>query len=212
MTLSVQVFEDMATQFPEFYGQSSENAEDFIEKMEFSCLLADKHDPAIILRIFCFCLKGDARSWLKRYQAPFQQAQPPQEITYEGVKQAFIERFPRKVEDPDKVWHSIQSLVQGEDQSVDALLKQFNELWERWCVALGDENPPAMLKKDRFLGSLKASLRLKVELKQPRSFDEAVEMAKNKEWKMQRLNQLGITVDPKVEVRFWINQRCLQMG
>ena len=125
-------------------------------------------------------------------------------MAYDEVKRAFIDHF-RKVEDPDKLWHTIQGLVQGEEQDVDAFLKQFNELWERWCVALDEEAPSTMLKKDRFLSSLKSSLRWKVELKQPHSFEEAVEMAKNKEWKIKRLIQLGIKEKSEVEVKI-VNQ------
>ena len=45
---------------------------------------------------------------------------------------------------------------------MDTFLKKFNELWERWCIALNEEAPPAMLKKDRFVSSLKSSLQWKV--------------------------------------------------
>ena len=187
----------MATQFLEFHGHKDEDAEEFMEKMEFACLLADKQDHAVMLRILFFSLKGEARIWLKDYQA---QLKPPRVMAYDEVKRAFIDHF-RKVEDPDKLWHTIQGLVQGEEQDVDAFLKQFNELWERWCVALDEEAPPTMLKKEKFLSSLKSSLRWKVELKQPHSFEEAVEMAKNKEWKIKRLIQLGIKEKSEVEVK-----------
>jgi len=80
---------------------------------------------------------------------------------------------------------------------VDVFLKQLNNLLEIWCVDLGFENPPTMLKKDRFLGSLKDSLRWKVELKKPHSFEVVVEIKKIKEWNMKCLNQQK---SPKFEV------------
>ncbi|MCO5555554.1 hypothetical protein L7F22_009099 [Adiantum nelumboides] len=66
-----------------------------------------------------------------------------------------------------------------------------------------------MLKKDRFLASLRSGLRLKVELKQPRTFEEAVEFAKNKEWKAQRLSQLGFKIEPNIEVKVVEQPRIL---
>ena len=51
---------------------------------------------------------------------------------------------------------------------------------------------PDMMKKDRFLVVLRESLRWRVELKKPRTFEDAVGVAKNKEWKLRRLNQLGM--------------------
>ncbi|MCO5602199.1 hypothetical protein L7F22_056327 [Adiantum nelumboides] len=66
-----------------------------------------------------------------------------------------------------------------------------------------------MLKKDRFLASLRSGLRLKVELRQPRTFEEAVEFAKNKEWKAQRLSQLGFKIDPNIEVKVVEQPRIL---
>lgn len=164
----------------------------------------------IVLRIFFFCLKNDARLWFKDYEGQFKAHQPPQNMTYEGARQAFLNRFKKK-EDPNKVWESIQqSLVQHEDQCVEAYVKQFNELWERWHIALGgSEHPPMILKKNRFVESLKTSLRLKVELKQPKTFDEAVEIAKQKEWKMQRLDQLGIKIEPKVGMKIMDQPKIL---
>ena len=39
----------MATQFLESYGHKDEDAEEFMEKMEFACLLADKQDHGTML-------------------------------------------------------------------------------------------------------------------------------------------------------------------
>ncbi|MCO5567350.1 hypothetical protein L7F22_021040 [Adiantum nelumboides] len=66
-----------------------------------------------------------------------------------------------------------------------------------------------MLKKDRFLASLRSGLRLKVELKQPRTFEEAVEFANNKEWKVKRLSQLGFKIEPNIEVKVVEQPRIL---
>ena len=84
-------------------------------------------------------------------------------------------------------------------QSVDDYVMQFNRLWDKWGRASGDEVPPAMLKKDRFMANLKESLKFKVELKRPATFDEAVAVAsREKEWKAQRLNEYGRTVNVQI--------------
>ena len=49
-----------------------------------------------------------------------------------------------------------------------------------------------MMKKDHFMIGLKASLCLRVELKKPRSYEDAIEIAKRKEWKLFRMSQLGM--------------------
>ena len=59
-----------------------------------------------------------------------------------------------------------------------------------------------MMKKDRFLAGLQDGLHWRVELKKPKSFEDALEVAKNKEWNLKRINQLGVdTLQRRVEVR-----------
>ncbi|MCO5550901.1 hypothetical protein L7F22_004395 [Adiantum nelumboides] len=129
-------------------------------------------------------------------------------MTYEMARNAFLARF-QQVEDSQKVWQAIQSLVQGESQTIEDFVKEFNELWTKWCTSLGAEVLPSMLKKDRFLASLRSGLRLKVELKQPRIFEVAIEFAKNKEWKAQCLSQLGFKIEPNIEVKVVEQPRIL---
>ena len=58
------------------------------------------------------------------------------------------------------------------------------------------------MKKDKFLAGLQDGLCWRVELKKPKSFEDALEVAKNKEWKLKRMNQLGVdTLQRRVEVR-----------
>ncbi|MCO5547050.1 hypothetical protein L7F22_000491 [Adiantum nelumboides] len=58
--------------------------------------------------------------------------------------------------------------------------------------------PPDMMKKDRFLAGLKENLRWRVELKKPRTYEDTLEVARNKEWKIKRLTQLGVSSLPGV--------------
>ena len=113
------------------------------------------------------------------------------------MKTAFLAQY-RNVEEPDKVWHEIMGYTQRTKQSVDDYVMHFNRLWDKWGRALGNEVPPVMLKKDRFMANLKESLKFKVELKRPATFDEAVAVAREKEWKAQRLNEYRRMVNVQI--------------
>ena len=97
----------------------------------------------------------------------------------------------------------MQELKQQDNEPVESYIKKFSMLWESLCKALQPQvAPPDMMKKDRFLAGLQDGLRWRVELKKPRSFEDALEVAKNKEWKLKRMNQLGVdTLQRRVEVR-----------
>lgn len=86
------------------------------------------------------------------------------------------------IEDAKKVWNAIKSLQQGEMEADESYLKRFVDMWEKLCVALGAKHPPDMMKKNRFVESLKPNLRWKVELKKPATYEDAVGIAKSKEW------------------------------
>ncbi|KAI5066806.1 hypothetical protein GOP47_0017334 [Adiantum capillus-veneris] len=106
--------------------------------------------------------------------------------------EAFLERF-QVVEDADAVWNELNALKQGSCQGVDAYVQGFADLWTRWCVALKDENPPCSLKKSSFVDGLSPWLQFEVELKTPESFEDAVCIAKHKEWRFKRLEEHGIS-------------------
>ncbi len=144
----------------------------------------------------------DARAWFEEYVEDLGEAP----LTLNGAKHALSNKF-AKVEDPDKIWHK-QSLLQGDKESVESYEKKFVLLWESLYRALSREQvPPDMMKKDRFMAGLKGTLRWRVELKKPRSYEEAVEIAKNKEWKLDHLAQLGMTPMP-----LRMESRVLQTG
>ena len=54
-----------------------------------------------------------------------------------------------------------------------------------------------MIKKDRFMAGLTDTLCWRVELKKPRTYEDTLEVAKNKEWKIKRMSQLGVETVPK---------------
>ena len=49
-----------------------------------------------------------------------------------------------------------------------------------------------MMKKDQFMIGLRADLHLRVKLKKPRSYEEAVDAAKRKEWKLTMMRNMGM--------------------
>ena len=99
------------------------------------------------------------------------------------------------VEDPSAVWQELEDLQQQRNEDVAAFVQRFENLWKRWCLDLGDEQPPLMIKKNMFIDGLVTGLKAKVDLKQPSNFEDAVLLAKEKEWKILRQKELGIMVD-----------------
>ena len=85
------------------------------------------------------------------------------------------------------MWKELCKIQQKNGQDVDQYLIEFGRLWSLWCEALIPEAPPQMIKRDRFVAGLEPTLRLKVELKNLDSFEEAVRVAHEKEWKMKHL-------------------------
>ena len=177
----------MAFSYPEFHGGDGEDVFTFLEKMEVAWISNHIVEPTSILKLLQICLKGGACTWLKEFEAQQAAAQPPQIITVDGLKDA-LKREYEQVEDVDKIWHLVQELKQGETEFVESFVKNFVKMWEQWCKALEPERPPAMLKKDSFIAGLNANLRWKIELKKPVSYEDAVEKAKGREWKNQRLS------------------------
>ena len=113
-----------------------------------------------------------------------------------------------KVEDPDKVWHEIQGLIRGAAEPIDNYIKKFLLLWESLCQALQPQGPPPdMMKKDRFLAGLKQNLHWRVELKKPGTYENAVEVVENKEWRLKKMVEWGMADEQEVT-----EQGCLYVN
>ena len=187
----------MVFSYPEFFGKSSEDVSEFLEAMEVACISNHIEEPTHVLRLLQICLKGDARLWLKVYQEQLAATDPPGVLMVEVLKQALSEAF-KKIEDPDRVWHSIQALVQGDGEQVEDYIKKISLLWDGLCKALEPQQPtPDMMKKDRFMAGLKGDIHWRVELKKPQSCEDAMDIAKGKEWKLQRMSQLGMVASTR---------------
>ena len=153
--------------------------------------------PAQWLRLLQICLKGEARTWSKTYEEALQRADPVVPLTWDVLRRALATQF-AKEEDAHKVWHEIQGLRQGEAESIEDYHRKFSVLWEKLCRALQlAVAPPNMMKKDRFMAGLSDTLRWRVELKKPKTYEDTLEVAKNKEWKLKRMSQLGVETLPR---------------
>ena len=120
-----------------------------------------------------------------------ERAKPPVPFNLDNLKQALEEEF-MKEEDPDKVWQDVQETIQKEEEPVGEYIQRFSSLWEDLCRALHPQVPPKMMKKDCFMIGLKTVLGLRVGLKKPRSYEDAINVAKRKEWKLSKMSQLRV--------------------
>lgn len=183
----------MVFSYPEFHGQAGEDVLMFLKGLEVACISNHIVDEAQVLCLLQICLKDDARSWFKQFEKAHVEQETAGDLTFENACKALLQEY-QQVEDADKIWHAIQVLKQGEHESVEDFLKKFNKKWDSLCQALKLEVPPAMMKKDRWIVSLKGTLQWRVELKKPMTFEEAVAIAKGREWKEQRMTQLGVSI------------------
>ena len=62
------------------------------------------------------------------------------------MKDDLVAHF-QHIEDPNKVWHVIQGLVQGENELVNEYVMMFSVMWEQMCLE-PEKSLPAMMKKD----------------------------------------------------------------
>ena len=188
------VASNMVFMYSEFHGCGDEDIEDFLERFEVAIISNHIEDEAQVLRLLKLCLKDDARARWMSFEANEARANPPRFLILARVKQALMEQF-KVVEDPSVVWQELSDLQQQKNEDVATFVRRFEDLWKRWCLALGEEQPPLMIKKNMFIDGLVTILKAKVDLKQPSNFEDAVLLAKEKEWKIVRQKELGSMVD-----------------
>ena len=113
-------------------------------------------------------------------------------LVLDNLKEALVEEFVKK-QDPEKLWQEVKAVMQREGELVGDYIDPFSSLWEDLSKALQPQVPPKMMKKDQFLIGLRADLLLRVELKKLRSYEEAMEIAKRKKWKLSMMSKMGVT-------------------
>ncbi|MCO5581581.1 hypothetical protein L7F22_035469 [Adiantum nelumboides] len=166
------------------FHRVTEDAEHFVEGFELDCILREIQNQKIMLQLFRWCLQDSARLWFDDFGAQLR------DVCYDVVKEAFLAHY-KHVEDASDVWHQLEACLQKEDECVDAYAWRFSQLWNRWCIALRGQVPPFMLKKHHFVVGLRGCLKLKVECKRPQNYEDALRIAKDKEWKLKH-QQAGV--------------------
>ena len=87
---------------------------------------------------------------------------------------------------PEKLWQKLTGLQQDNLASYSAYEAQFLKLWTEWEASLNEgERAPNFLQKERFLAGLNALLQEKVRAKFPETFEEARQVARAKDRKLQ---------------------------
>ena len=115
----------MAFSYPEFHGKKGEDVEQFLEQMEVACITNHVVDPVQSLRLLQICLKGEARAWLKSYEAELQRTQPPVALVLDNLKEALVEEFVKE-EDPEKLWQEVKVVMQREGEPIGDYIDQFS--------------------------------------------------------------------------------------
>ena len=88
------------------------------------------------------------------------------------------ERFGR-VQSLEDLWRELSRIQQGEEEDITSYINRFEACCRKIIRILkGNQAPPGFLKKDRFMSQLHGSIKDKVELKDPRTYDEAIRMAR----------------------------------
>ena len=104
---------------------------------------------------------------------------------WHALKEVFLAKYAVD-NNPEKLWQKLTFLQQDSIGSYSAYEAQFLKLWREWEVTLPEgERVPSFLQKERFLAGLSSVLQEKVRSKFPKNFDEAMQMARAKDRKMQ---------------------------
>ena len=140
-------------------------------------LISVRDQEGMKLRAFPLVLKGEARTW---YEA----LNPNIIATYEGLLMAFTTKYGR-AETPERLWQQLLQHKQSHLNDFYNYETKFKILWEKWATSFEDRGvAPNFLKKERFVSGLIPELHEKVEARYPHTFDEGLEIAKQKYQKL----------------------------
>ena len=173
----LQVFLRWQGHFPTFHGYQGEDSREFLDNLEMAHLISGRDQEGVKLRAFPLVLKGEARTW---YEA----LNPNIRATYEGLLMAFTTKY-GCAETPERLWQQLLQHKQSHLNDFSNYETKFKILWEKWATSFEDRGvAPDFLKKERFVSGLIPELREKVEARYPHTFDEALEIAKQKYQKL----------------------------
>ena len=104
---------------------------------------------------------------------------------WETLRETFVTKYAIS-NNPEKLWQKLSELQQVLIGSYPAYEAQFMKLWTAWEASLPEgERAPNFLQKERFLAGLAPSLQEKVNGKFPEDFEEAMQIARLKDRKLQ---------------------------
>ena len=83
----------MVFSYPEFHGKKHEDVVDFLEKLEIACITNHVVIEEQVLKLLKIFLKGDARTWLKAFEAKAGKQVPPRVVTLDRFKGSTIRSF-----------------------------------------------------------------------------------------------------------------------
>ncbi|MCO5581998.1 hypothetical protein L7F22_035888 [Adiantum nelumboides] len=164
--------------FPNFFGKQYESASNFLDDLEMAFLVSGRDEEEVKLRAFPLVLKDSAKNW-------FQNLEPRRKTNWETVKETFLSKY-GGLDNPEHLWHRISSLHQATSRTYLTYESQFLRLWAEWEASLAEgERAPNFLKKEKFLAGLFPDLQEKVKGKFPETFEEALQIARVKDRKLE---------------------------
>ncbi|MCO5547440.1 hypothetical protein L7F22_000889 [Adiantum nelumboides] len=164
--------------FPNFFGKQYESASNFLDDLEMAFLVSRRDEEEVKLRAFPLVLKDSAKNW-------FQNLEPGRKTNWETLKETFLLKY-GGLDNPEHLWHRISSLHQATSRTYLTYESQFLRLWAEWEASLAEgERAPNFLKKVKFLAGLFPDLHEKVKGKFPETFEEALQIARVKDRKLE---------------------------
>ncbi|MCO5573994.1 hypothetical protein L7F22_027772 [Adiantum nelumboides] len=164
--------------FPNFFGKQYESASNFLDDLEMAFLVSGRDEEEVKLRAFPLVLKDSAKNW-------FQNLEPGRKTNWETLKETFLSKY-GELDNPEHLWHRISSLHQATSRTYLTYESQFLRLWAEWEASLAEgERALNFLKKEKFLAGLFPDLQEKVKGKFPETFEEALQIARVKDRKLE---------------------------
>ncbi|MCO5575333.1 hypothetical protein L7F22_029133 [Adiantum nelumboides] len=164
--------------FPNFFGKQYESASNFLDDLEMAFLVFGRDEEEVKLNAFPLVLKDSAKNW-------FQNLEPGRKTNWETLKETFLSKY-GGLDNPEHLWHRISSLHQATSRTYLTYESQFLRLWAEWEASLAEgERAPNFLKKEKFLARLFPDLQEKVKGKFPETFEEALQIARVKDQKLE---------------------------
>ncbi|MCO5593839.1 hypothetical protein L7F22_047857 [Adiantum nelumboides] len=164
--------------FSNFFGKQYESASNFLDDLEMAFLVSGRDEEEVKLRAFPLVLKDSAKNW-------FQNLEPGRKTNWETLKETFLSKY-GGLDNPEHLWHRISSLHQATSRTYLTYELQFLRLWAEWEASLAEgERAPNFLKKEKFLAGLFPDLQEKVKGKFPETFEEALQIARVKDRKLE---------------------------